>query len=326
MKILITGATGQAGKFLTAKLSAAGHDVYGLVRRAAGRSTEDTSGNAAQLPYKPIYGDIQDAMKIFSVISRGQFGVIFSYAAQSHVGYSFENPQLTMGVNVGGHHNILEAVRQFSPQSVVLHASSSEMMGKVIEIPQDENTPFYPRSPYGVSKTSAHFLGVNYRESYGINLSNIIHFNYESEHRPPEFVSRKITRGVARIYLGLEDTLALGNLDAKRDWMYAGDAMDGAIAAMDRAVSRREGDDFVIGTGETRSVRDFCEAAFACVGLDYRDFVTVDKRFYRPTEVDLLLADPTKAASLLSWAPKVSFPAMVVLMVDNDLKTERFAK
>ncbi len=313
-KALITGITGQDGSYLAEFLLEKGYEVFGLVRR-------NSIGNFSRIEHirdkiTLLDGDISDVSSIISVIKKVQPDEIYNLAAQSFVGTSFVEPILTSEVTGIGALNIYESVRLIKPDTKIYQASSSEMFGKVREIPQSEKTPFYPRSPYGVAKVFAHHAAVNYRESYDMFIASGILFNHESPRRGEEFVTRKISMGVAKIHLGLADSIVLGNLDAKRDWGFAGDYVD----AMWRMLQQEKADDFVIGTGETHSVREFLDEAFAVVGIsDWSKYVVTDPKFLRPAEVDLLVADPRKAEEVLKWKPKVSFKELVKLMVDHDI-------
>jgi GDPmannose 4,6-dehydratase len=263
-----------------------------------------------------IQGDLHDQSSLVDLIERYQPDEVYNLAAQSFVPTSWNQPVLTGEVTALGVTRMLEAIRLVNPKTRFYQASSSEMFGKVREVPQNENTPFYPRSPYGVAKIYAHWITVNYRESYDIFAVSGILFNHESPRRGLEFVTRKITYGVARIKLGLTQELRLGNLESRRDWGFAGDYVE----AMWMMLQRGEAEDFVIGTGETHSVRKLCELAFSHVGLDYEEFVIQDPRFYRPAEVDILVADPQRAVEQLGWRPNIQFEELIQLMVDADLK------
>lgn len=313
-KALITGITGQDGSYLAEFLLEKGYEVFGLVRR-------NSIGNFSRIAHIKdkitlLDGDISDLSSIISVIKQVSPDEIYNLAAQSFVGTSFVEPILTSEVTGIGALNIYEATRLFKPDTKIYQASSSEMFGKVREIPQNEKTPFYPRSPYGVAKVFAHHAAVNYRESYDMFIASGILFNHESPRRGEEFVTRKISIGVAKIHLGLADSIVLGNLDAKRDWGFAGDYVD----AMWRMLQQERADDFVIGTGETHSVREFLDEAFAIIGItDWSTNVVTDPKFLRPAEVDLLVADPKKAEEILKWKPKVNFKELVKLMVEHDI-------
>ena len=312
-KALITGITGQDGSYLADLLLSKGYQVHGMVRRA---STE-TFDRIAHIKDKIVLrqGDLLDQFSLVKLMEEIQPDEIYNLAAMSFVPTSWSQPVLTGEFTGLGVTKMLEAMRMVCPKARFYQASSSEMFGKVRETPQTENTPFYPRSPYGVAKAYGHFITVNYRESYNLFALSGILFNHESPRRGLEFVTRKISNGVARIKLGLQDELRMGNLDAKRDWGFAGDYVE----AMWRMLQQDTPDDYVVATGETHSVREFLEIAFAHVGLDYRDYTVVDPAFIRPAEVELLLGDSTKARTQLGWAPKVDFPGLVKMMVDADV-------
>jgi GDPmannose 4,6-dehydratase len=311
---LITGVTGQDGSYLAEFLLTQGYDVIGMVRRSSTVTFQRI--NQIQDSITIIQGDLHDQSSLVDLIERYQPDEVYNLAAQSFVPTSWNQPVLTGEVTALGVTRMLEAIRLVNPETRFYQASSSEMFGKVREVPQKETTPFYPRSPYGVAKVYAHWITVNYRESYDLYAVSGILFNHESPRRGLEFVTRKISYGVARIKLGLTQELRLGNLESRRDWGFAGDYVE----AMWMMLQREEPEDFVIGTGKTHSVRELCELAFDHVGLDYEDFVLQDPRFYRPAEVDSLVADPTKAVSELQWQPKIEFKELVNLMVDADLK------
>jgi GDPmannose 4,6-dehydratase len=312
-KALITGVTGQDGSYLAELLLAKGYQVVGMVRRTSHDSYERIDHLLDRI--EVVAADLLDQHSLTVVLQETRPDEVYNLAAQSYVPTSWTQPVLTGEFTALGVTRILEAIRLAHPGARFYQASSSEMFGKVTETPQSESTPFYPRSPYGVAKVYGHWITVNYRESYGLYAVSGILFNHESPRRGIEFVSRKITDGVARIRLGLAKELRLGNLDARRDWGYAGDYVE----AMWRMLQQPTPQDYVIGTGETHSVRELVEIAFARVGLDYRDFVVSDPRFYRPAEVDLLLANPARARRELGWAPKVGFPELVAMMVDADM-------
>jgi GDPmannose 4,6-dehydratase len=311
---LITGVTGQDGSYLAEFLLTQGYVVIGMVRRSSTVTFQRI--NQIQDSITIIQGDLHDQSSLVDLIERYQPDEVYNLAAQSFVPTSWNQPVLTGEVTALGVTRMLEAIRLVNPETRFYQASSSEMFGKVREVPQKETTPFYPRSPYGVAKVYAHWITVNYRESYDLYAVSGILFNHESPRRGLEFVTRKISYGVARIKLGLTQELRLGNLESRRDWGFAGDYVE----AMWMMLQREEPEDFVIGTGKTHSVRELCELAFDHVGLDYEDFVLQDPRFYRPAEVDSLVADPTKAVSELQWQPKIEFKELVNLMVDADLK------
>jgi len=319
-KTLITGITGQDGSYLAEQLLNKGYDVYGIIRRSSSFNT----GRIDHLYHSPqdkskltlIYGDMTDGISLSSIISDIKPDEVYNLAAQSHVKVSFDLPVYTVDANILGTINILEAIRKFSPKSRFYQASSSEMYGKVLEIPQTEKTPFYPRSPYGCSKVYSYWQTVNYREAYNLFACNGILFNHESPRRGETFVTRKITRAVTRIKFGLQNKLYLGNLDAKRDWGFAGDYTE----AMWLMLQRDNPDDYVIATGETHSVREFVEESFGYLGLDWRKYTEVDQRYVRPSEVDLLLGNAIKAKKVLCWEPKIKFKDLVKMMVDADIE------
>lgn len=312
-RALITGFTGQDGSYLAELLLEKGYEVFGMVRHLS----MDNYGRVEHLlgEVKLVVGDLLDEYSIMDVIKTVSPDEVYNLAAQSFVPTSFAQPMLTAQYNALGPLRLLEAIRRFAPDTRFYQASTSEMFGQVREVPQTEMTPFHPRSPYGVAKTYAYFITVNYRESYGIHASNGILFNHESPRRGIKFVTRKITDGVARIKLGLARELRLGNLDSRRDWGFAGDSAQ-AIWLM---LQQDKPDDYVIAMGYEHSVREFCEVAFSRVGLDYRDYVVEDPEFWRPAEVHRLLGDSTKARDKLGWAPKVTFEELVAMMVDADM-------
>ena len=330
-RALITGITGQDGSYLAEFLLAKGYEVHGLIRRSSSFNT-DRIEHLYQDPHSPKaqlhlhYADLTDANCLAKLLRQVKPTEVYNLGAQSHVRVSFDQPVFTADVVGVGALKLLEAVRDFQESSGYqirfYQASSSEMYGKVVETPQRETTPFYPRSPYAVAKVYAHWITVNYREAYGMHNSCGILFNHESPRRGETFVTRKITRAVGRIKMGLQKKLYLGNLDAKRDWGFAGDYVE----AMWLMLQQDKADDYVVATGETHAVREFCEKAFARVGLHYKDFVEIDPRYFRPAEVDLLLGDPGKAMKELGWKPKVSFEALVDMMVDADLEAARREK
>jgi GDPmannose 4,6-dehydratase len=312
-RALITGITGQDGSYLAELLLGKGYEVFGLVRRAATPSTERIAHILDRLTL--LTGEMTDQTSLLDAMETSQADEVYNLAAQSFVGDSWTVPISTGDVDGLGVTRLLEAVRRVKPEARFYQAATSEMYGKVHEVPQSETTPFHPRSPYGVGKVYGFYITLNYRESYGLHASNGILFNHESPRRGLEFVTRKITDHVAQIKLGKMSELRLGNLDSKRDWGFAGDYVEG----MWRMLQQDEPDDFVLATGETHTVREFCEIAFARVGLDWEKYVVVDERFVRPAEVDLLLGDPTKAKNKLGWEPKVSFRGLVEMMVDADV-------
>ena len=311
---LITGITGQDGSYLAELLLSKGYRVVGMVRRSSTVTYERIHHLLDDITV--IQGDLTDQGSLLSIFEDQEPTEVYNLAAQSFVPVSWNQPALTGDVTAIGVTRMLEAIRFVNPKIKFYQASSSEMFGKVLEVPQKETTPFYPRSPYGVAKVYGHWISVNYRESFGLFVVSGILFNHESPRRGLEFVTRKISNGVARIKLGLSKELCLGNLEARRDWGFAGDY----VRAMWSMLQQEEPDDFVIGTGETHSVREFCEEAFGHVGLDYQDFVVQDPRFYRPAEVDLLVSNPSKARQVLGWQPKVSFRELVTMMVDADME------
>ena len=323
MRALITGITGQDGSYLAELLLAKGYEVHGLVRRASTFPTERIDHLYLDPHEEPRlvlhYGDLTDS----SVLSRRLQEVapdeVYNLGAQSHVAVSFDNPLYTADVVGLGTLRLLEAIRQLDHPVRLYQASSSEMFGDVAEVPQRETTPFRPRSPYGVAKVTAHLHASNYREAYGLHASNGILFNHESPRRGETFVTRKVTRAATRIKLGLQDVVYLGNLDAERDWGFAGDFVE----AMWLMLRQEEPGDYVIATGERHSVRDLCEAAFGFLDLDWRDSVEIDKRYLRPAEVDLLQGDASKARRVLGWEPKVRFDELVEMMVASDLELAR---
>jgi GDPmannose 4,6-dehydratase len=323
-KALITGITGQDGSYLAEFLLAKGYQVYGLVRRSSsfnrGRIEhirEDERSKETR--FRLVYGDLNDASSLNHILRTFQPDEIYNLGAQSHVRVSFDIPEYTAEVTGIGCLRILEAIRESGIHCRFYQASSSELYGKVVETPQKETTPFYPRSPYACAKAFAYYTTVNYRESYGMYAVNGILFNHESPRRGETFVTRKITRAVANIKMGLEDKLYLGNLDAKRDWGYADDYIKGMWLMMQQDVP----EDYVLATGETHTVREFVELAFGRVGLDWKKHVEIDPRYFRPAEVDLLLGDATKARTNLGWKPTVAFPELVSMMVDADLELLR---
>jgi len=310
---LITGITGQDGSYLAEFLLEKGYEVVGMVRRSSTVTFERIQH--IQDDVNIVQGDLHDQSSLVDIIEEYRPDEVFNLAAQSFVPTSWNQPVLTGEVTALGVTRMLEAIRLVNPKTRFYQASSSEMFGKVREVPQKESTPFYPRSPYGVAKVYAHWITVNYRESYDLYAVSGILFNHESPRRGMEFVTRKITHGVARIKLGMAEELRLGNLEARRDWGFAGDYVE----AMWLMLQQQKPDDYVVGTGETHSVKELCEAAFGFVGLDYKEHVVQDERFYRPAEVDLLVSDPTKARQELGWERKVSFTELVHMMVEADL-------
>ena len=315
---LITGITGQDGSYLAELLLSKGYRVIGVARRSSTVTSERIEHLLDQITV--VQGDLHDQGSLLSLLEEYQPAEVYNLAAQSFVPTSWNQPALTGDITAIGVTRILEAIRFVNSKIRFYQASSSEMFGKVQEVPQSEDTPFYPRSPYGVAKVYGHWITVNYRESFDMFATSGILFNHESPRRGLEFVTRKITDGVARIKLGMAKEIRLGNLEAQRDWGFAGDYVD----AMWRMLQQDKPESFVIGTGETHAVREFCEVAFRHVDLDYKEFVVQDERFYRPAEVDLLISDPTKARTVLGWEPAVSFKELVTMMVDTDMK--RLAK
>jgi GDPmannose 4,6-dehydratase len=314
---LITGITGQDGSYLAELLLSKGYRVVGMVRRSSTVTHERIHHLLDDITV--IQGDLTDQGSLLSIFEDHEPTEVYNLAAQSFVPVSWNQPALTGDVTAIGVTRMLEAIRFVNPKIKFYQASSSEMFGKVLEVPQKETTPFYPRSPYGVAKVYGHWISVNYRESFGLFAVSGILFNHESPRRGLEFVTRKISNGVARIKLGVSKELCLGNLEARRDWGFAGDY----VKAMWSMLQQEGPSDYVIGTGETHSVREFCEEAFGHVGLDYRDFVVQDPRFYRPAEVDLLVSNPEKARRVLGWNPQVSFKQLVTMMVDADMERLR---
>lgn len=324
---LITGLTGQDGSYLAEFLLGKQYDVHGVIRRTSTFSTArldhlyrdpHESENGLHLHY----GDLTDGSGLSHILGRVQPDEVYNLAAQSHVKVSFEQPEYTADAVGLGTLRLLDAVRSFAAASGrnvrFYQAGSSEMFGAAAP-PQSENTPFHPRSPYAVSKVAAHWYGVNYREAYGMFIANGILFNHESPRRGETFVTRKITRAIGRIHMGLQDKLYLGNLDAKRDWGFAGDYVE----AMWLMLQQPAPDDYVVATGEAYSVREFLEEAFSCLGMKWERYVKVDSRYFRPTEVDYLLGDASKAREHLQWRPKVGFQQLVRMMVDSDLELAR---
>jgi GDPmannose 4,6-dehydratase len=319
-RALITGITGQDGSFLTELLLEKGYEVFGIIRRSSSFNTARID-HLYQDPHEAgtrlrlLFGDLNDSSSLNTIIRQTKPDEIYNLGAQSHVRVSFDVPEYTAEVTALGTVRLLEAIREIGIRPKFYQASSSELFGKVVETPQNEKTSFYPRSPYGCAKAYAYHITVNYREAYGLFACNGILFNHESERRGETFVSRKITRAATRIKLGLQRKLYLGNLDARRDWGYAADY----VAAMWLMMQAEQPDDYVIATGITHSVRDFLDAAFGHLELDWQNYVEIDPRYYRPAEVDLLQGDASKARKQLGWQPEVSFQEMVKLMVDHDL-------
>jgi GDPmannose 4,6-dehydratase len=321
-RALITGITGQDGLYLSELLLSKGYEVYGLIR---GQNNPKLDLVRATVPdVKLLTGDLLDLSSLLRAMEHSKPDEVYNLAAISFVAYSWENAMLTTDVTAKGVLNVLEAVRLYAhddPSRIRFYqASSSEMFGKVQEVPQRETTLLWPRSPYGVAKVFGHYMTINYRESYGMHASSGILFNHESPRRGPEFVTRKVSQAVARIHLGTQDELVLGNLEAKRDWGFAGDYVD----AMWRMLQQDVADDYVVSTGATHSIRELLDVAFSVVGVDdWSRYVRQDPRFMRPAEVELLIGDSSKAHSVLGWKPQVSFPELVTMMVENDVIEQR---
>ena len=320
-RALITGITGQDGSYLAELLLGKGYEVHGIIRRSSSFNTEridpiykDRHDKGARLFLH--YGDLSDPSSLIKILGETQPEEIYNLAAQSHVRVSFDIPEFTGDVTAIGTVRLLDAMRQVAPKARFYQASSSEMYGLVQAVPQNETTPFYPRSPYAAAKVYSHWITVNYRESYGLHASSGILFNHESPRRGETFVTRKITRAVARIKAGLQDKVYLGNLEAKRDWGYAPEYVE----AMWRMLQQDKPDDYVVATGETHTVQEFLEVAFARAGLDSKKHVAFDKRYLRPAEVDLLIGDASKAKKKLGWEPKVKFKQLAEIMVDADIQ------
>ena len=313
-KALVTGVTGQDGSYLAEFLLEKGYEVIGMVRRTSTVNFERIKHIQDQITLAP--GDLMDQVSIIDILREHCPDEVYNLAAQSFVPISWSQPVLTGEVTALGVTRVLDAIRTIDPTIRFYQASSSEMFGKVRETPQTENTPFYPRSPYGVAKVYGHWITVNYRESYDLFACSGILFNHESPRRGLEFSTHKVTHGVARIKLGLDNELRMGNLDAKRDWGYAGDY----VKAMWLMLQQDEPDDYVVGTGSTHSVRELCEVAFDYLGLDWQDHVVVDPRFLRPADVDFLVADAAKAHTRLGWEPTVTFGELIQMMIDADLE------
>lgn len=310
---IITGITGQDGSYLAELLLKKGYQVIGVARRSSTVNYERINHIIDDITV--VQGDLQDQGSLLSLLEEYKPSEVYNLAAQSFVPTSWNQPALTGDVTALGVTRMLEAIRFVNPKIRFYQASSSEMFGKVMEVPQSENTPFYPRSPYGVAKVYGHWITINYRESFDMFATSGILFNHESPRRGMEFVTRKISNAVASIKLGKTKELRLGNLEAQRDWGFAGDYVE----AMWLMLQQDHPDNYVIGTGETHPVREFCEIAFSHVDLDYKDYVVMDEKFYRPAEVDLLISDPSKARQQLKWEPAVSFNELVTMMVDSDL-------
>ncbi|MDA8080342.1 MAG: GDP-mannose 4,6-dehydratase [Actinomycetota bacterium] len=316
-RALITGITGQDGSYLAEFLLAQDYEVFGMIRRSSTVNFERITHIQDKISL--VTGDLLDEVSMINVLKQTRPQEVYNLAAQSFVQTSWSQPVFTGETTALGVTRLLDAIRTVDPEIRFYQASSSEMFGRVLEVPQNEATPFYPRSPYGVAKVYGHWITVNYRESHQMHAISGILFNHESPRRGLEFVTRKISNGVARIKLGLESTLALGNLEAQRDWGFAGDY----VKAMWLMLQQDAAEDFVISTGETHSVREFCEVAFSVVGLNWQDHVVVDEAFMRPAEVDFLVGDSSKAQRLLGWKAEVEFPALVEMMVRHDLESLR---
>lgn len=315
-KALITGITGQDGSYLAEFLLEQGYQVFGMVRRSSTVNFDRIAHLQDLDAMEIIQGDLLDQMSLIDILREYRPDEVYNLAAQSFVPTSWRQPVLTGEFTALGVTRVLDAIRIVNPEIRFYQASSSEMFGKVVEVPQRESTPFYPRSPYGVAKVYGHWITVNYRESYNLYACSGILFNHESPRRGLEFVTHKVTHAAARIKLGLQKEVRLGNLDARRDWGYAGDY----VRAMWLMLQQEEAEDYVVASGETHSVRELCEIAFNCVGLHWEDYVVVDKKFYRPAEVDLLIGDSTKARTRLGWNPTVNFQGLVEMMVEADMQ------
>jgi len=313
-RALITGITGQDGSYLAELLLEKGYEVYGLIRRSSSETVDRLTNVLPRIQL--VGGDLLDPSSMLEALDMARPDEVYNLAAQSFVAESWHEPVHTGEITALGVTRLLEAIRRSAPHARFYQASSSEMFGKVMESPQRETPPFHPRSPYGVAKVYGHFITMNYRESFGMHASSGILFNHESPRRGIEFVTRKITDGVARIKHGLQDELRLGNLEAQRDWGFAGDYVE----AMWRMLQQDEPGDYVVATGETHTVREFCEIAFGRAGLDWDKYVVIDERFVRPAEVDLLLGDPSRAREVLGWSPTVPFRELVEMMTDADLE------
>jgi GDPmannose 4,6-dehydratase len=313
-KVLVTGVTGQDGSYLAEFLLERGYEVIGMVRRTSTVNFDRI--RHLQDDIELVYGDLLDQVSLIDILREYEPDEVYNLAAQSFVPTSWKQPVFTAEASALGVTRMLEAIRTVNPDIKFYQASSSEMFGKVVEVPQNEKTRFYPRSPYGVAKVYGHYITVNYRESYGVFACSGILFNHGSPRRGLEFVERKVAHGAVRIKLGLAEELRLGNLDAERDWGYAGDYVE----AMWMMLQQPEPDDYVVGTGVTHSVRELCKVAFSYLGLNWEDYVVSDPKFFRPAEVDQLVADPRKARKVLGWEPKVSFEELVHMMVDADME------
>ena len=325
-KALITGITGQDGSYLTEFLLKKGYEVYGLIRRSSSFNTERID-HIYRDPHenpklKLIYSDLTDGSNLHSILNDINPEEVYNLGAQSHVRVSFDQPIYTVNVDALGTLRVLEAIRSMKRPAKFYQASSSEMYGKAVETPQTEKTPFYPRSPYACAKVYSYFQTINYREAYKIFACNGILFNHESPRRGETFVTRKITRAATRIKLGLQDKLYLGNLDAKRDWGYAADFVE----TMWLMLQQERSDDYVIATGENHSVKEFLDEVFGYLELDWKEYVEIDPKYYRPTEVDILLGDPSKAKRVLGWSAKVGFKELARIMADADMELARQEK
>jgi GDPmannose 4,6-dehydratase len=312
-RALITGVTGQDGSYLAEFLLDQGYEVFGMVRRSSTVNFERIAHIQDRMTL--VAGDLIDEVSMFNILRDHRPSEVYNLAAQSFVQTSWSQPMLTGETTALGVTRVLDAIRTVDPEIRFYQASSSEMFGKVQEVPQREGTPFYPRSPYGVAKVYGHWITVNYRESYDLHASSGILFNHESPRRGLEFVTRKVTHGVARIKAGLDDKLALGNLDAQRDWGFAADY----VRAMWMMLQQDQPDDYVVATGETHSVKELVDLAFSAVDLDWEKYVVIDERFLRPAEVDLLVGDPSKAEKVLGWHRDVDFATLVAMMVESDV-------
>ena len=313
-KALISGITGQDGSYLAELLLEKGYEVHGIIRRSSSFNTGRIDHIFEQLQLH--YGDLTDSTSLGGVVSKTQFDEIYNLGAQSHVRVSFDVPEYTADVDAVGTLRLLESIRTHCPAARFYQASSSELFGKVLETPQKETTPFWPRSPYGCAKAYAYYITKNYRESYGMHASNGILFNHESERRGETFVTRKITKAAARIATGQQSELLLGNLDAKRDWGHAKDYVE----AMWLMLQQRDPDDYIIATGETHTIRELLDVAFRYLHLDWKNYVGIDPKYFRPTEVEILQGDASKAKRNLGWTPKIGFEELIVGMVNHDLR------
>jgi len=316
---LITGITGQDGSYLAEFLLEKGYHVVGMVRRSSTVNFDRIAHLQEEKALDLVQGDLLDQMSLIDILRETQPQEVYNLAAQSFVPTSWRQPVLTGEFTALGVTRVLDAIRIVNPEIRFYQASSSEMFGKVVEVPQTEKTPFYPRSPYGVAKVYGHWITINYRESYNLFACSGILFNHESPRRGLEFVTHKVTNAVARIKLGLQQELRLGNLEARRDWGYAGDY----VQAMWLMLQQDQPDDYVIASGQTHSVRELCDVAFSYLDLNYQDYVVVDEKFYRPAEVDLLVGDATKGKGQLGWEPTVSFKELITMMVEADLAALR---